>query len=305
MKKYILKILLFFGIVAVVDFGFGITCEWLQNHAKGGRMKGVRQSAIIQTADIVIMGSSRAHHHYVPSVITKRTGMTSHNAGVNGNGIVLVSGLFDLMEERYTPKVVLYDVTPAFDFNVYTEDGNNTRYIGWLRPYYWQQQVKKIVCRVNSSERYKNFSMMFRYNSKIADLLKDQVVTSDYTKDGYAPLKGKMKSPPQQKTGNVEIVQDTLKYHMMEEFIAKLSKSDSRLIMIASPRYGVTTSDVFEPIKALCKKYGVEFWDYYCASDFQKMDYFKESMHLNDTGAKVFSEFIAEKLVSGNILLHN
>jgi hypothetical protein len=296
MKKFLLYILLFFGIVAVADYGFGVTCDWLQNHAKGGRMKGVRQSALEQTADVVVMGSSRAHHHYVCSVITENTGMIAHNAGIDGNGIVTATGLYEMMAERYTPKVIIYDVEPAFDINVYKEDGNNTRYIGWLRPYFGHPQVKKVICRIDPSERLKNLSAMFRYNGDIADLLKDQVVMSDYTADGYAPLQGEMKKEPVKKVGGGASVQDTLKLHMMEEFIARMSQSETKLIMVASPKYGATSSSTFNPIKEMCSRYGVEFWDYYTASEFQKMEYFKEAMHFNDKGAREFSKRIAHDL---------
>lgn len=297
MKQYILHILLFFSLVAVVDIGFGYTCVWLQNHAKGGRMKSVRQTALTQTADIVIMGSSRAHHHYVPDVISSFTGLSAYNAGVDGNGIVLASGLYDLIKERYSPKVIIYDVEPAFDINVYSEDGNNTRYIGELRPYSQNHQMKEIICRVDPSERYKTLSAMFRYNSKIVDLFKDQVVANGYTADGYAPLQGEMRTEPVKKASGGLAVQDSLKLHMMEEFIAKLSKSGTKLIIMASPKYGALSSEVFAPVRKMCDKYNVEFWDYYTATEFQKMGYFKESMHLNDKGARAFSEIVAQRLI--------
>lgn len=299
MKRFFLYIFLFFGIVTIADYGFGVTCGWLQSHAKGGRMKGVHQSALDQTADVVVMGSSRAHHHYVCSVITDVTGMTAHNAGIDGNGIVTAMGLYSMIEERYTPKLIIYDVEPAFDINVYEEDGNNTRYIGWLRPYYSHSQIKELICRVDPTERFKDLSAMFRYNGKIADLLKDQFVMSDYTPDGYAPLTGEMTVMPVQYNSGEVSAQDTFKLNLMEGFISKISMSDTRLIMVASPKFGVTSSDVFSPVKQLCEKYGVEFWDYYMAPEFQKMEYFKESMHLNDKGARFFSMCLAQRIADG------
>lgn len=301
MKRYILKIMLFFSIVTVVDIGFGYVCEWLQEHAKGGRMKGVRQAALEQTADIVIMGSSRSHHHYVPQVITKVTGLSAYNAGVDGNGIVLATGLYEMMKARYSPKVIIYDVEPTFDINVYAEDGNNTRYIGELRPYSWNPQVKGIICRVDLSEQYKTLSSMFRYNSKIMDLLKDQVVLSGYTLDGYAPLKGEMKTAPKKKNTEKANECDSIKLKMMEEFISRMSQSETKLIVIASPKYGATSSKVFTPIKDMCNRYNVEFWDYYNTPNFQKMEYFKESMHLNDKGARSFTESVAKRLPCSTI----
>lgn len=297
MKKYLIRILLFFSIVAMADLCFGLTCGWLQDHAIGGRMKSVRQSALFQTADIVIMGSSRAHHHYVSSVLSEATEMNVYNAGVDGNGIVTALGLYELMEERYSPRIIIYDVEPTFDINVYAEDGNNTRYLGWLRPYYFKNpKVKEIICRVDPIERVKNLSALFRYNGKIVDLLKDQVVVSDYTTDGYAPLQGEMKTEPLRKENNVAPERDTLKLQLIEEFISRLSNSETRLIMIASPKYGAISSEGFSPVKDLCNKYQVDFWDFYCDSEFQKKEYFKESMHMNDFGARVFSLRIGKEV---------
>ena len=87
-----------------------------------------------------------------------------------------------------------------------------------------------------------------------------------------------------------------MKLKFLEEFVAELSKSDIRLIVMASPKYGAVTSEVFEPVKVICNKYGVEFWDFYCAPEFQKLEYFKEQMHLNETGAKYYSAFLSHKL---------
>lgn len=296
MKKYLLKIVLFFGIVAVVDFGFGKTCEWLQLHAKGGQMKSLTQTALVQEADVVIMGSSRANHHYVSSVLTDSLGMSVYNAGVDGNGIVLASGLYAMMTSRYTPKVIIYDVEPAFDINVYSEDGNNTRYLGSLRPYYANDKVKDIITRVDPVERYKDISSMFRYNSKIFDLLKDQFVVGGYVEDGFVPLQGTMTKEPEIKSKGESSQTDEMKLEFMEEFVAELSKSDIRLIVTASPKYGATTSGVFEPVKEICNKYGVEFWDYYCAPEFQKLEFFKEQMHLNEAGAKYYTAFLSQQL---------
>lgn len=296
MKKYLLHILLFFGIVAIVDVGFGLVCDWLQHHAKGGMTKRIQQTAFIQKADVVVMGSSRAHHHYVSSILADSLGMTAYNAGVDGNGIVLASGLYELMAERYSPKVILYDVEPAFDINVYAEDGNNTRYIGWLRPFVSNSGVCDIVKRVDPSEQFKTMSALFRYNSKAPDLVKDMFAISDYTEDGFAPMYGEMKTEPVKNNGGGPSQIDTLKINMLEEFVAKLSKSNTRLILMASPKYGAMTSEIFNPVKAICNKYGVEFWDFYCTTEFQKLDYFKEPMHLNEQGATAFSYYLAYKL---------
>ncbi len=296
-----LKILLFFGIVALVDFGFGLACGWLESHARGGMTKRIHEITTLQKADVVIMGSSRAHHHYVSSILSDSLGVTAYNAGVDGNGIVLGKGLYAMLAKRYTPKVIIYDVEPTFDINVYAEDGNNTRYIGQLRPYCQDSQVKEVITRVDASEEYKDLSAMFRYNSKIFDMIKDYATLGDYTSDGFAPMFGEMKKEPEKIKEGVKAQIDSLKLCILEEFVVELSKSDTRLIMMASPKYGATSSEMFEPVKAICNKHGVEFWDLYCESEFQKLEYFKEPMHLNEKGADVFSKAIAKRVRTGDL----
>lgn len=295
MKKYILHIALFFAIVAVADFTIGKFGDFLSSHARGGIVKEVRQSAKEQEADIVVMGSSRAHHHYVPSVLNDTLNMTAHNAGVDGNGIVLATGLYHLMTKRYQPKVIIYDVTPNFDIYQFAEDGNDTRYLGYLRPYFTDSDVKNVLTRIDPLERFKNYSSMFRYNSKIVALLKDQIVKGNFRNDGYSPLFGEMKERIVMDSEEISPV-DSLKYQMMKEFLENAKRDNIHMVLTISPCLGATTSEDFAPVQDICSRCGVELWDYYYDTLFQRPSFFNDRMHLNDKGAQVYTSVIASRL---------
>ena len=64
MKKYITNILLFFAIVAMIDLCIGYFGDYLQAHAKGGVTMRINDIAMKDCHDVVVLGSSRAHHHY-------------------------------------------------------------------------------------------------------------------------------------------------------------------------------------------------------------------------------------------------
>ena len=305
MKKFLLYIFIFFGIVAVVDYGFGLSCEWLQANAKSGVERGIYQFAKVQTSDIIVMGSSRAHHSYVPRVINEITGMSAYNGGVDGNGIVLSNGLRYLIYERYEPEIILYDITPGFDYTTNEMDENNVRYCGYLRPYFFNKKIREVLCCVDNRERYKNFSAMFRYNSCIIELLKDQFVFDSHIKDGYEPL-GSVINNERLENGNTgksnmlmgdDSPIDQLKMNTIENFISDVRDSDTRLVFIASPRLGAVSSELFNPIKEVCSRYNIEFWDYYCDSAFQNPEYYADQVHLNDKGANAFSRCIAHRLI--------
>lgn len=294
MKKYLLKIGLFFAIIILVDVGYGTVCKRLIAHARGGTMKQVDMTVHEQTADIVIFGSSRAHHHYVPAVLKDTLGLTAYNGGVDGNGIVLAKGLYTVLLNRYHPKVLVYDITNTFDFNGNSSDGSYSTYLGFLRPYFYEEGVKDVVARVDKNERYKNLSSMFRYNSKIVDLIKDQLVGRLYS-DGYEASYGELKEERPIFNDDVMPI-DTTKMNMLKEIIDQSKSADVEIVFVASPKYSVANSSTYEAFRELCDREQVEFWDYYCEPKFQRTDYFADGVHLNDKGAHVLTADVSSRL---------
>ena len=68
--------------------------------------------------------------------------------------------------------MIIYDVNPSFDLLV---GENNSKYLGWLRSEYENYDVKQIFEDIDSTEKYKMQSMMYRYNSKFLQNMIDYV----------------------------------------------------------------------------------------------------------------------------------
>lgn len=168
MKKYIINILFFFAIIAVIDFNVGLVGEYLQSHAKGGPTRETNDLVMVDQHDVLIFGSSRCKNHYDTPFISDTLGLDVYNAGYDGNGVVLSYGLLSLILERYQPKLVLLDVEPAFDIEVYEGDNNHRRYLRPLKPYYKNTIVSTIIKNVSVEEWYKSLSGMMRYNTEIS-----------------------------------------------------------------------------------------------------------------------------------------
>lgn len=297
MKKFIFRILLFGAIVCVIDWTYAKTCDFLFKHAVGGDNKAVITTCEEQSADVLIMGSSRARHHYIPSIIADSVGMSVYNAGFDGNGVVLMSGFYNLLSARYRPDLVLYEVTPSFDINIYDEDDGCKRYLKGLRPYFEKESVRKMYRRVAPEDIVKNRFGLYRYNSSIIDLLQDCFFVGQYQPDGFVPMQGVMSAEKQaaKVAGKSEV--DTMKLNILYEFVSNVLSDSVQMIFVASPKYGATSSKSFQPIKKLCQEKGIEFWDYYADPQYvSNTRYFKESMHLNEYGAEVFSRDIASRI---------
>ena len=90
MKKYLIKIFFYFIAIAVLDFVFGQACQYMNDHSKGGGIKSRYYVCKESTEDVLIFGSSRAKHHYVPDVIEDSLKVSCYNTGEDGNGIILL-----------------------------------------------------------------------------------------------------------------------------------------------------------------------------------------------------------------------
>ena len=296
MKKYLLHILLFFVIVAAVDISVGAFGRYLQGHAKGGSTRQFDDLVMKDRHDVLILGSSRAHHHYDAPFLRDTLGVDVYNAGFDGNGVVLADGVLEMVLNRYKPQLVLFDIEPAFDVNVYDKDNHHTRYIKYLKPYYREGGVSEIIKDVSMDEWRKVQSGLIRYNTEILGMAVDNLIDRGMDRRGFQSLSGKMEKDPKPRAPKKEEL-DPFKLAYVEKLIVLCQSNDVPLVLVGSPKYGKTDSEALRPVKDIANKYEVPFLDYYADPSFMAhKEWFKEPMHLNSEGARVFSKMIAQEI---------
>jgi hypothetical protein len=296
MKKYITNILFFFVIVAGIDFCVGYIGEYLQSHAMGGMTRKTNDLVMKDQHDILIFGSSRAYHHYDAPFMSDSLGLDVFNAGYDGNGVILSYGLLSMILERYHPKLILFDIEPAFDIFEYAADNGNKRYITPLKPYYRNTEVSMVIKGVSEEEYLKCYSGMMRYNTSIISKALDFVQVSEESNKGYIPLKGAFTGEPKMKQDNASNI-DTVKLAYVENLLVLAESKNIPIAVVASPKYGQKNANDLQPVIDICGKYHVPFIDFYANQKFmQHKEWFKEPMHLNDKGAKAFSREIVAQI---------
>ncbi len=302
MRKFILHILFFFIIAGFIDMGVGSLGRYLQGHAKGGSTRQFDNLVMKDQHDILILGSSRAHHHYDTPFLSETLGLDVYNAGYDGNGVVLAKGILEMVLNRYTPKIVLFDVEPSFDINVYALDNNHIRYINNLKPYYKEKGVSDIIKDVSMEEWYKAKSGMIRFNTEILGMLVDNILDRGLKRSGFAPLNGKIEYEPETRVSKPSKL-DPFKLEYIEKLIDLCQSHNVPLAFVGSPKYGVKNSLDIQPVKEIAEKHGVLFLDYYAAPLFQThKEWFSEPTHLNAEGARRFSKIIANDI--NNLLIN-
>jgi hypothetical protein len=293
MKKFVINVLVFFTIIVLIDCGISVLGGYLQSHAKGGSTKKLDDLVMKDTHDILILGSSRAVVHYDTPLMSDLLDVDAYNAGYAGNGVVLSVGLLEMILERYQPKLVVFEVEPAFDIYEYAEDNNHVRYLKYLKPYYNKPGVSDIFKDVSMEEWYKVHSGLIRYNTEIIPRIVDNVIDRGLDPCGFTPVKGAMTEEPNTKKSE-QLAQDPFKLQYLQKLVSLCKTKNVPLVFISSPKYEATDSEIIQPAKDIAMKNGVPYWDYYSDSRFvTHKEWFKDPMHLNEEGARVYSQLIA------------
>lgn len=289
MKKFLLKIAIFFALLAVVDYIGGYALSYLAQHAKGGFTQRDTYICDKLETDFLLMGSSRCVRHYNPQIIIDSLGMSCYNTGQMGNGIILNYGRLRMINERKKPRVVIYDITPEFD--IYEGDDNH-RYLTWLKQHYDRNGIADIFESVDPTEKYKMSSRLYRYNSRIIELLIDYLhPISDARTDGFSPLAGELDKSKIRFTEelNTTLEVDNLKMKYINCLIDALEGSN--LYFVVSPSWYGSDSISFNPIIEICQKRNVPFVDFSNNPKYVHQDiYFKDGYHMNARGADEFTK---------------
>ena len=305
MKKFLLKVALFFALVVVMDFAFGQFFSLLRAHAKGGSTANCEYIANQCQDDIIILGSSRATHHYVPQIIEDSLGVSCYNCGEEGNGIVLAYGRFKMLSNRYKPKLIIYEMTPRFDYGV---GDPNTKYLGYLRPYYNKAGIKGIFVDFDDElSSLKMKSQMYQNTAKLLPNMVDNIVFRD-NKKGYSPLYGimdqaKIKKNNNKRTASNVATIDEMKLSYVEKLITEAQSQQIPIIFMISPALGTDANLIsYEPEIALCKKYDVPYFDFSSRKTIiDRIDNFQDLSHLNNKGAETYTKEIVKNVLANYI----
>lgn len=300
--KIALKVLLFAACMVAVDGVSGAVFGYLRSHSKGGPTQKDYYVSETCDADILVLGSSRAEHHYVPEILDSIGGL-AYNGGTDGMGIVLGLGRYLLCSERHVPKILIYEVTPEFDYLDNGEDGAKSLY--YLRPYYERAGIKPIFDKVSPRfEQLKMFSRMYRNSSKIVANITDFVFAGADNR-GYVPVYGSMDSLALAEKKRMFFGVDSVKLGLLEQLTEETSKKGTKLYFAISPRYFSTPPKamptMYEPFAAMAQKYNVPLLDYeFVPGISDNPEMFVDKNHMNDEGARKYTRIIVEQVQAGN-----
>ena len=299
-KKVLIGLVSIIVLLVAADWAVGTWSEKMYYKSKYGMYR--RQIYVMKEAneDLLIMGSSRAAHHYVPQILEDSLGMTCYNAGSDGECIYYHYCLLASMIERgHMPKVVVYEVmnldADVSKISSFTLDAALER----LAPHYGESASVDSLFALNGwKERVKLLSKTYRYNSKLVQTIKCNYIPWPEDR-GYEALTGKMNveltnqelSKSKSASKNVPDIEDG-KLDYMEKFVSLCKTNNIKLVMCFSPYYQTKPSKSVFMIRDIAQRYGYPFYEFSTDKDFEDPELFQDVMHLNDTGARLYTNKI-------------
>ncbi|MFH1119619.1 MAG: hypothetical protein V1775_07325 [Bacteroidota bacterium] len=296
-KRIIINILLLTATVFVLDFVIGRTLRYYYFLEESGIHYRTAYSINTTTAEFLILGSSRATHHYVPDVFEECTGMSFYNTGRQGTGIFHQLAVLTAILKRYKPKVIILDY--AGDFRL----GDNTyARLSSLLPYYREHEELRWIVHLKSPwEKIKLLSEIYPFSSQVQQIILGNLEFNKIKeKDdrGYVPLNARWQADIDSVDNLPEFGLDTLKIKAFRQLIRMAKGAGARVFIVRSPVFCKTTwNDDVEICIEQSKAEGVPFWDFSQDTLFLNHKHlFKDPGHLNHEGALIFSRIISDSI---------
>lgn len=288
MKKVICKLFCFLLLLITSELLSRPLFSLIYKNTQGGLTAVSRHIFEDIEADIVILGSSRARHHYIPAILKDSLNMSCYNCGLDGNGIISMYGIYEIVSQRHKPKVVIYDVHESFDI----EQNDNTKYLPALRMAYDYSGIDSIFFEISPNEKIKMISNLYRYNSKLLGFLADMKTPFDSVQCGFSPLVGEMTNTKGREYK--ELLFDKTKKLYINKLIKKCKSDGTILIFFFSPRYKGNVMS-FIPFVNYVQQFDVVLFD--CFNLYDDCPYlFYDAGHLNEKGAMKYSSIVASRI---------
>jgi len=293
-------------LLVLADWTVGSWSEKMYYKSKYGIFR--RQIYCLQESkdDILILGSSRAAHHYVPQIFEDSLGLSCYNAGSDGMCIYYhYSILASRINRRCPPKLVIYEVLGSDAVISHGATFSLDAALDRLAPHYGEvPEIDSLFVLKGWKEKAKLMSKAFRYNSKLVQTIKCNYIPWPEDR-GYEALSGKMEvkngDAADVLESNVKSEVESQKLEYIQKLINVCRGNDIQLIICYSPYYQHAKDYGIKLIEQLAKENSISFLDFGLDEQFQVPDLFQDASHMNDTGANAFTKVFVSEV---NSILH-
>lgn len=294
MKKLLLHLLIIVCLFFVFDRTLGLGLRFLYSQSNATDEYKISYSNTTTRDSVLFFGSSRALHHYVPSILEKELGLTCYNVADWGiKNIYYHYGLLSNILTRYTPKVILFEIHPC---DWLETPFSGTERAGALAPYCGMSNGCDEMLKFSGQYWPSQLSWVYRFTGSFPNLVTGKMGSMDRSLKGWKPMDGIMDT--------TKVVAEEYPYPiaqqritLLERFIQDCKKNNIQLILTFSPMFICSDKDVTHIPRELANKHHLCFIDHYRDTNYVgHAELFYDFGHLNRKGAECYSHMIAQEL---------
>jgi hypothetical protein len=296
--RFLSRLVLIAFIVFLCDRGIGKVLKYFYFRQSSGLLYRTTYAIDSTKADILVFGSSRANRHYVPAIFEDSLHCTFYNTGREGNFILYNYAIFKAVTRRYQPKLIIIDIIPG-------ETGYESKSyerLSSLLPYYQNHaEIRSIVALRSPLEKIKLLSAIYPYNSLLFTIAMGNLEYNKKRKadiKGYLPLHKTMKPVKMDTVQLDDSVLDGNKINALTQIMNTCRQNKIELWFVQSPAYLVSRDKYLNP--QISELFSGDRVNYYNLSDdtliINNPEYFADKNHLNDKGARVFSNLVSKRI---------
>lgn len=250
--------------------------------------------------DILVIGSSKASHHYVSNMLEESLGMTTYNCGQDGCFFLYQNCIMNMILDRYVPKIIIWDIQPESFVEIdKSRQYQNFRY---LTPYYNKNLwAKSFVDGESRKMPYRMHSRMFGYNSMLFKYLYPIFVRTSPSCKGYIPLADDGDRYPDimyEKEEGFTTTVDIEYLALLDSTLKRCKEKGAEVRIYISPVFSEKVKLMKDAESSICEiaiRNGVSCSNFHSAEVFMTdATLFKDASHLNENGAELYTQMVIE-----------
>lgn len=302
LARFVIAVLTIIASVAVIDLAVGRLMDYMLPKISNQGDTGKTYFSLYDVnSPVVIVGSSRAAHHYVTQMIEDSLKISAYNVGRDGCFFSYNCCVVNSILDRYKPELIVWENGTEYLYEGISDP------LELLYPYYSQNiWVNRAVKEELSwTERVMLNSRCYQYNSSIHKILLRFLGRRsfvDETVKGYLPIKpkdinGTLVLEPEDY--NVSNLSDS-KVERFRAILERASQKGVKIIIVDSPKYRKRDYENLskEKMCEICGLYDALFLDNSQSSYFwDHPELFNDATHLNDNGAKMYTEMFLGQIL--------
>ncbi len=309
MRKFLIKSILFFLSVLLMAFflDYAVTVGLRKTeYEKFAQWTDIFGGKV--NADIIISGSSRAWWHYSPKIFEENMKCSTYNLGMNGQTFYLQYYRYKAYEKyNKKPKIIIQNLDD-FSLQKYGHIANQEQFL----PYINEEIIINPVLTYKTLSKWDLQIPFYRYIGEYPVIrvgLLEFFNLKHFPTKNYKGFEGQKTTWSDEEIkelknlGKTKVEIDEESVELFEKFIAETKQSGIKLILVYSPFYFEGQSvfsnhdKMLSMYKKIAEKNNLLFFDYSQQPISYKKELFYNAMHLNETGAEVFSNDLAEKML--------